>query len=76
MKRETAAQISKVLWDVHGQLNDAIWLLKKDCQEAEFKRLRKEIAKAMSIIGMNVLRGIYSDYPDLQPPELGNDRAT
>jgi len=72
MNEETAAKLSDRLWKVHGELNDILWLVKANCDESEFLRIRKEIASAIGTIDLEILLPIYRQYPHLEPQESGS----
>ena len=66
MKEEVAAEASKRLWKIHGELNDLVWVLKERCEDDEFRTFRRRVAAAMAAVG-DVMTAIYREFPNLEP---------
>ena len=53
-----------------AKLNETIILVQDNCSDDEFIEYRKAAGFVMGYIYTDVLRPIYKQHPELEPPEL------
>ncbi len=70
MKREIAAQISTLMLEHAAKLDQSIQLVMTNGTEDEVVRYRRAVGKIMGEMLLEIMNPIYSEYPDLKPPQL------
>lgn len=70
MQRATASQISKVLQAFYRDMNALGLRMQKRESQKDFARFRDASAALLQIALTDILNWVYSEHPDLSPPEL------
>ncbi len=68
-----AAQLSKMLLEISGQLDRSVAEVQGKCSDEEFNAYRRGAATVMWELYDQLLRPLYKTHPDLKPPELEID---
>lgn len=70
MKKEIAAQISSLMLEYGARLDQSIQLVINHGTEEEVEKYRRAVGKIMGEMLLEIMNPIYSEYPDLKPPQL------
>lgn len=70
MRKETATDVSKLMLQIGAQLDDSVAFVQQHEPTNEFESYRRNIAHLMTEMWVRIMAPIYSDYPDLKPPEI------
>ena len=70
MKREVAQEINTLMLEYGAKLDDSVRLIMAHSPEDEATRYRQAIGKIMGEMLLEIMNPIYSEYPDLKPPQL------
>ena len=65
--RGIAKQISELMIDYSGKLNDSIILVKEKCDKEEFERYRDAVSYIMADMSTRVMYPVYLEHPELKP---------
>jgi hypothetical protein len=65
-----AQQVSDLMIEFQGRLNDSIIAVQEQCSLEEFKVYRLAAAKIMAEMLLEVMNPLYAQHPSLKPPEL------
>ena len=70
MKKETAAEVLRIMIDCGADLDRSIQVVKDTSSEEEFKRYRSIVAQIMTDILTGVMNPIIAEHPELKPKEM------
>jgi pantothenate kinase len=70
MKKETAAEVLRIMIDCGGQLNRSVQVVKGSSSNEEFRRYRSIIAKIMTDMLIGIMNPIVAEHPELKPKEM------
>ena len=70
MKKETAAEVLRIMIDCGGQLNRSVRVVKGSSSNEEFRRYRSIIAKIMADMLIGIMNPIVAEHPELKPKEM------
>lgn len=70
MKKETAREISSLMLELSGKLNESIVLVASDGNADETEYYKKTVGRIMGDLFVEIMRPIYKEYPDLKPHGL------
>ena len=70
VKKETASEISALLLEFSGTLDNSVALVASDGNADETAHYKRVVGKIMGEMFVEVLRPLYSEHPELKPPEL------
>lgn len=70
MEKDVAREINTMMLDYFAKLNASVKLVQQQCNEEEFQRYRKAIAKIMGEMSVEVMMPLYREYPELEPEEF------
>ena len=73
--KDVAKQVERTMRDCSAALNESIRLVMEKCPEEEFKRYRRAVGGVMAEMYLEVMQPIHQRFPDLEPPELKQDKA-
>jgi hypothetical protein len=65
-----AQQVSDLMVEFQGRLNDSIIAVQEQCSPEEFKAYRLAVAKIMAEMLLEVMNPLYAQHPSIKPPEL------
>jgi hypothetical protein len=65
-----AQQVSDLMVEFGGRLNDSIIVVQEQCSPEEFKAYRLAVAKIMAEMLLEVMNPLYAQHPSIKPPEL------
>jgi hypothetical protein len=65
--KEIAKQISALMVDYSGKLNDSLILVKEHCNTEEFERYRDAVSYILADMGSRVMYHLYLENPELKP---------
>jgi hypothetical protein len=65
-----AQQISGLMIEFQGRLNNSIFVVEEKCSSLEFKAYRLAVGKIMAEMLLEVMNPLYAEHPSLKPPEL------
>jgi hypothetical protein len=65
-----AQQVSDLMIEFQGRLNDSITAVQEQCSPEEFKAYRLAVAKIMAETLLEVMNPLYAQHPSIKPPEL------
>ncbi len=65
--RAIAKQISELMIDYSGKLNDSIILVKENCDREEFESYRSAVSYIMADMSTRVMYPVYLEHPELKP---------
>ena len=68
-----AAQLSKLLLEISGQLDASVAEVQEKCSDVELRSYRLGCGKVMAEIYLELLRPLYKTHPALKPVELEID---
>jgi len=68
--KEIAGEISKLMFDVGAQLNASLLRVQERCPNSEFEAYCAVIGRVMGEMFVEVSMPIFSQHPELEPPEL------
>lgn len=66
MDKELARYVARTAFQSAAELNDLIPFLKEFCGEDDFVTYEKAIASASAGIGIEILKRVFSEFPDLE----------
>jgi hypothetical protein len=64
----TAKQISELMLDISGRLEESIIQVKQTCTTAEFEEYRRTVGRILGQVLLGVLNPLYLEHPSLKPP--------
>jgi hypothetical protein len=67
--KEIAREISALMLEFSGRLNDSVWLVKENCSEEELGKYKKGVGAIMGDMATEILNPLYRENPDLKPKE-------
>ena len=70
MDKQAAKRVSEFVLKASGELDESVAFVRDNCSESELIAYRESIGKVMHDLWVKVLNPIYSEHPDLRPPEL------
>lgn len=70
MDRATAEKVDFIMREVSGRLNESLKAVQDAGDENEFRAYRQLVGKLMGAIYLDIQMPIYTEHPDLIPPEL------
>jgi hypothetical protein len=70
--REVAEAISALMLDYGAKLDGSVRLVMAHSPEHETARYRCAIGKIMGEMLLEIMNPIYSEFPDLKPPQLND----
>lgn len=70
MDKKIAAEISSLMLDFSGKLDESIYLVMNNCPDNEFRQYRDAASQLMTIMLLDILNPIYQVHPDLKPSNL------
>ena len=70
VKKETACQVSALLLEFSGKLDNSVALVASDGKADETAYYKRIVGKIMGEMFVEVRRPLYSEHPELKPPEL------
>ena len=65
-----AQQVSDLMIEFGGRLNESIIAVQEQCSPEEFKAYRLAVAKIMAAMLLEVMNPLYAQHPSIKPPEL------
>jgi hypothetical protein len=65
-----AQQVSDLMVEFGGRLNDSIIAVQEQCSPEEFKAYRLAVAKIMAEMLLEVMNPLYAQHPSIKPPQL------
>ena len=65
--KRIAREISKLMIDYSGKINDSIILVQQKCDKEEFERYRDAVSYIMADMSTRVMYPLYLDHPELKP---------
>lgn len=68
--KETAKQISDLMLELGGKLNQSVALVKDTCDESQLIAYRKVVGQLMGTMLLDVMNPLYSIHPELKPDQL------
>jgi hypothetical protein len=74
MEKEFARKIVEMEFRHEARLNQALFLVRDQCTEDEFKRYRRAVGHVMGDMMYDVSRHIFREHPDLEPEWLKSER--
>ena len=69
-EKSVAQQISELMLEYSGRINESILLVQETCSPQEFKTYRLAAAKVMGEMLLEVMNPLYREHPDLKPKGL------
>ena len=73
--RDTAKRVLAELFDVSGQLDNSVAVVRDCCTEPELIAYRRAIGNVLGEMWDGILRPILAQHPDLTPPALRESDA-
>ena len=73
--RDTAQRVLAELFDVSGQLDHSVAMVRDHCTEAELIAYRRAIGNVLGEMWDEILRPVLAEHPDLTPPALRKSDA-
>jgi len=70
MEKKAATQIVQILLDCSGAIDQSVAVAKQASPAEEFEEFRISAGRIMGSIFFDLLRPIFTEYPDLEPEEL------
>lgn len=70
MNQKVAAEFLREMHAVRRQLNDSLFMIRRECPDEEFKFYRRAVGKLMGGLFLEVVTPIYNEHPSLIPPDL------
>jgi hypothetical protein len=70
MKKEIAQQISALLLECGANLDKSVELVSANSSEDEALQYKRAVGKIMAEMLLEIMNPIYSEHPDLKPPQL------
>jgi hypothetical protein len=70
MDKEIARRVSESVLNASEELGRSVGFVRDNCSEAELLAYADVISKVMHDLWVRVLKPIYVEHPDLEPPEL------
>ena len=67
-----AHDLSQMLLDISGRIDESVSLVKDQCSDAEFQAYRKAAGIILGVILTEALNPIFKVHPEVAPPELRN----
>ena len=67
MDKLTAQKVVEILLESAGKIDGSTGLVQETCSDSEFREYRKACGAIMGMIYTDILRPIFSEYPDLEP---------
>lgn len=67
-----AQQVSDLMIEFQGRLNDSIIAVQENCSSEEFKAYRLAAGRVMGEMLLEVMNPLYARHPSLKPPELSD----
>jgi hypothetical protein len=67
--KEIAQNISKLMLDISGRLNDSLYEVQEKCSKEEFEKYRRGVAYILAYIATEVLNPLYRVHPEIKPEE-------
>jgi hypothetical protein len=65
-----ARQVSDLMIEFHGRLDQSIVLVQEKCSSGEFKSYRLAVARIMGEMLLEVINPLYVQHPSLKPPGM------
>ena len=65
-----AQQISDLMVEFGGRLNDSLLAVQEKCPTEEFQVYRRAVAKIMGEMLLEIMNPLYAEHPSIKPPEL------
>jgi len=69
MDKDIARQVSNIMIELTGKMNQSILLVQENCSLEEFNDYRKKMGYVMGRVYYDFMLPIYRKYPDIEPPE-------
>lgn len=69
MREEVAAHVHHLMIRLLGELNESVRFVQEKDEHEDFSRYRRSVGQVMEQL-VDILNGLYAEYPSLQPPEL------
>ncbi|MDR1163785.1 MAG: hypothetical protein LBM17_08150 [Candidatus Accumulibacter sp.] len=66
MNRELAKHIARVAFQASRDIGELVPLLKNHCSADEYEKFGKVIASVSATIGMDIMKLIFKDFPELE----------
>ena len=63
-----ASEISALMIELNGKLNESIRMVLETCDEEDFKIYRRAAGRVMGAILLEVINPLYDEHPSLKPP--------
>ena len=70
MKKDIAKNIIERLNNTLGELSGLLQDVESELSEAEYSSLKRAVARIMSTVDIDIIRGIVDEYPELSPWDL------
>lgn len=70
MRRDVSEQISVVMIAMGAKLDEMVALVQNSCPSEDFIRFRRAVGQIMGIMLLDIMNPIYSEWPDIKPPQL------
>jgi hypothetical protein len=70
MKKDIAQQIIALMLEYGAKLDKSVELVAHHGSEDEARRYRRAVGAIMGEMLLEIMNPIYSQYPDLKPPQL------
>lgn len=62
-----AKQISELMLDISGRLDESVAMVEKSCPTEEFNQYRRAVGKVLGGVLLEVLNPLYEKHPALRP---------
>ncbi len=70
MKKDIAKNIVERLNNTLGELSGLLQDVEPELSEEEYSSLKRAVARIMSTVDIDIIRGIVDEYPELSPWDL------
>lgn len=67
---DIAKQISELMLDISGRLDESVAIVNKSCSSAEDSVYRRAVGRILAKILIEILNPLYKEHPALKPPGM------
>lgn len=70
MRKDLAERLTRDLLSFSGKLDQSVAELEGNSDEKFFQRYRRSVGQVMGVIYIEILRGVFLQYPELEPKSM------